>query len=325
MNSVVATYSLMSRPVAERKLLTLFNTLLQTIKILLTEIKIVNLSEYTTKVTKQSHVAHIDSVENLLPRLTLRTKVFPSLLRLIDSNSACLYQLVNRSRKSMSQENSILNSHISILILCYLIRSQLTEFGSNTALQDRRHICLTAILENVVRQLRQRIVCTEHNLLVNLVKLTRVLLSKVLTTRMLRSSYHNDLRVKSHVEVISKSNSPIKCCLKIIGQSFIDSLFHNLSSSFALHPQRKYTVLVDECILAINTIITLHTAVTIVRRFSVDGRSSYKLQSSQRIAGVRITIHEVLNNLVRLTSFIKLLISVISLVCIRNLRHSYPP
>ena len=153
---------------------------------------------------------HIHSLKNLFPRLPGRAKILPSLIVLFDLNSTSLHQFINHIRMSMAQTNCVNHSNLMILVLCHLISTDTTNLLFPRTLKNTRNVILLApVVVQVISHLAHRLVCTKHNLLINLIKLARMCTSELLTLRMNCRTNHNYLRIQPHEVIISQRHSPL--------------------------------------------------------------------------------------------------------------------
>ena len=131
----------------------------------------------------------------------------------------------------MTKANGVNHTNLMVLILSNLIRAKTAKILCPRTLENGGNVVLlSVVIIEIVCHLSHRLIGSSHYKLIDSVKFTRIFLCELLSSFVNGSPYHDDLRVKAHVKLIAKFNSPIKGCSKIIRKRLVNDLFHHLFS-----------------------------------------------------------------------------------------------
>ena len=223
----------------------------------------------------------------------------------------------------MAKSYTIDHADFSILILSNIVSVELAELISPRTLDNRGNVVLLAlVIVKVISHLSQGLISTTHNGLIDFIEKSGVCLSKLTALRMNCSSYHNNLRVKSHVKGMAQIYSPFKRRLEIIIKRFIDYLLHDILSLHSLVLVRNNNIgnmLINIILEGTTYIAVFSLAVAVIGRLTKNRRSSDHLQSLNRSENIRVTTHEVSDSLVKT----KIILFLHFKNCIRQLAHCF--
>lgn len=295
---------------------------------------IVQLLQYIANVAEHSHVAHVDGADNLSPGLTLRTKVLPGLLIILNCHRTGFHELTDDRAAGMANANSVNDAHVSVLVLGYLIGLQLTIMVSPRTLKDAGHLSLTLIQIDVVGNLRCSVIGPAHNLGIYLGKLAGIHAGKLLTLRMHGRTNHDDLRVQTNVEIVTELNCPVQGSPEIEVQSIVNDLLHlrhgvnslgvlaQETKDIILHEQVHHTTVhVHESAGSAARAALTKLAVLIVGELTEDGRSRHHPKSSDGVHLIGLAAHVVGLGLIDPEFIPKILLATNISRRFRNLTH----
>ena len=223
----------------------------------------------------------------------------------------------------MAKSYTIDHADFSILILSNIVSVKLAELVSPRTLDNRRNVVLLAlVIVKVISHLSQGLISTTHNGLIDFIEKSGVCLSKLTALRMNCSSYHNNLRVKSHVKGMAQIHSPLKRSLEIVLKRFVDYLLHDILSlhSFILVRNNNISnMLINMILKEAAYVATFGLTVAVIARLTKNRRSGDHLQSLNRSENIRVTTHEVSDGLVKT----KIILFLHFRNCIRQLAHCF--